>query len=124
MVRTAVTIFLLSAFAIQTFDKVFIIADYYLNTASFRQLCENRARPKMNCNGKCLLMKKISEQEKKEQKNTELKLENKNEVFFFPKYEVSHKNYEPEFQEKPTIPVMGPVTDRSLSVFRPPASLS
>jgi hypothetical protein len=35
----------------------------------------------LHCNGKCQLAKKLKQQEKKEQQNPELKLENKNEIF-------------------------------------------
>jgi hypothetical protein len=75
-------IFLLVAFAAQTFSKAFLVLDYYSNTASFAKDCENKSRPLLNCNGKCLLMKKIKAAEKKEEQNPERKMENKNEIFF------------------------------------------
>jgi len=32
-----------------------------------KNTCENRYRPQMNCNGNCVLMKKLKQQEKEEQ---------------------------------------------------------
>jgi hypothetical protein len=59
---------------------VIIIADYYANTSAFAKNCINKAKPKMHCNGKCQMMKKLQEEEKKDQQNSERKAENKNEI--------------------------------------------
>ncbi|CAN5756158.1 hypothetical protein BH11BAC4_BH11BAC4_22320 [soil metagenome] len=72
------TIFLL-AFASQTFYKAFIIFDYAANTRAYAKNCVNKARPKMHCNGKCQVMKKLQEEERKDAQNAERKSENKNE---------------------------------------------
>lgn len=40
--------------------------DYIIST-----LCENRNRPKLNCNGKCYLAKRIAEAAKQEQRQAE-----------------------------------------------------
>jgi hypothetical protein len=46
-----------------------IVAYYELNKEYIAStLCENKAKPKMQCNGKCYLSKKIKAQEKQEQK--------------------------------------------------------
>lgn len=81
MVRYALTIFLLLSFMVQSFDKLFVILDYQINKSEFLAACVNKARPSMHCNGQCLLMKKIQTKENEKQKNPELKLENKYEVF-------------------------------------------
>ena len=59
----------LLAFASQTFDKVLIMVDYYTNTAAYAKNCVNKARPQMHCNGQCQMMKKLKEEERKEQEN-------------------------------------------------------
>jgi hypothetical protein len=65
-----IAVLLLSvAFLAQTFSKGFIIADYYANTAAYAKNCVNKARPAMHCNGKCQVMKKMQEEEKKEQES-------------------------------------------------------
>ena len=68
------------AFLIQTFSKPFIIADYYANTADYAKNCINKLIPAMHCNGKCQMMKKLQEQEKKDQESSERKSGNKTEV--------------------------------------------
>lgn len=37
----------------------------------------------MHCNGQCILMKKIQQEEKKDQQNPDRKAENKNEIVHF-----------------------------------------
>jgi hypothetical protein len=55
---------------LQTFSVFVIQADYWLNKSYIsKTLCINRDRPKMNCDGKCFLAKKIQAQEKKEQQS-------------------------------------------------------
>lgn len=55
------------------FRPVMPVVDYVLNYDYIRTvLCENKAKPKLSCNGKCHLMKqlaKASEQEDSNQKN-------------------------------------------------------
>ncbi|HTD93497.1 MAG TPA: hypothetical protein VK644_06785 [Chitinophagaceae bacterium] len=55
----------------QMFGREFYYVDYYMDSAAYAKNCVNKARPKMHCNGKCQLMKKIQEQEKKDQENQE-----------------------------------------------------
>lgn len=51
------------------FSRLFIYAGFELNQNYIAStLCENRARPEMNCNGKCYLAKKIKQAEEKEKK--------------------------------------------------------
>jgi hypothetical protein len=81
------TVFLLT-FVAQTFSAPFIILDYYTNTGAYAKTCINKARPKMHCNGKCQVMKKMKEEEKKEQENAERRGSAKSEVLstksFYP----------------------------------------
>jgi hypothetical protein len=80
MFRQITAIFLLIAFAAQIFSKAAVVLDYYANTASYSKNCENKSKPILHCNGKCQMMKKLQEEEKKDQQNPERKVENKNEV--------------------------------------------
>jgi hypothetical protein len=82
MFRQITAIILLTAFLAQTFTGSLIRLDYYLNTSAYAKDCINKARPKMHCNGNCQVMKKIREEEKKEQEHTERKFENKETVLF------------------------------------------
>lgn len=122
MLRNAVAILLLIAFTVQSFSKVFLVINYYANNAAYLKRCVNKATPAMNCNGQCVLMKKIEAQQTKEQKNPELKLENKHEVFFitrnsflYPALAMPQLNY-------PVARSTGRTADFSSSIFRPPLS--
>ncbi len=62
----AISILILLAGA-QTFNKWIVILGYEANKKYIAEnLCENRARPAMKCNGRCFLMKKMKAQEKQE----------------------------------------------------------
>ena len=72
------------------------MADYYTNTSKYAKNCVNKAKPKMNCNGKCQMMKKLEQEEKKDQENPERKAENKNETLlssksFYATVDKTHK---------------------------------
>jgi len=53
----------------QTFSKGMLLISYYANTKAYAEHCINKARPRLHCNGKCQLAKKIQQEESKEQKN-------------------------------------------------------
>jgi hypothetical protein len=49
----------------QTFSKWLIIIDFQMNKAYIaKDLCVNKTKPKMHCNGNCQMMKKMAEEEK------------------------------------------------------------
>jgi hypothetical protein len=121
MFRTITAIILLFAFAAQTFNRSVIILDFYTNQADFVKNCENKAKPKMHCKGKCQMMKKLEQEEKKDQQNPERKLENKNEV-------VSSKSSFATLQTEPiqifnafgSFFITARPIDRSFAIFHPP----
>lgn len=78
--RHITAIIFFAALLAQTFSKSFVMADYYTNTSKYAKNCVNKAKPKMHCNGKCQMMKKLQQEEKKDQENPERKSENKSEV--------------------------------------------
>ena len=48
---------------LQTFSQVVIVAEYYVQKDYIaKNLCENRNKPKMHCDGKCCLKKKLAKQ--------------------------------------------------------------
>jgi len=56
---------LLALLLTQTFSKWLVVLDYNLNKDFIaKNLCINKARPKMHCNGKCQMMKRLAEEEK------------------------------------------------------------
>jgi hypothetical protein len=121
MIRSLAAIFLLFAFASQTFKGYFIMLDYYTHTAAFAKNCVNKAKPTMHCNGHCQMMKKMQAEEQKDEQVPERKFENKTEVF-------SNHSFDYSFEADCTIIASQkvffdknyPVTDRSYSFFHPP----
>jgi hypothetical protein len=66
---------------VQSFNKLFIVLDFQLNRNYIAQnLCENRNKPQMHCNGKCHMMKVMKQEQKKDQDSPERKAENKFEL--------------------------------------------
>ena len=80
MARYLASICLIIAFAAQTFHQGIIVLSYYTNGIVYARTCENKARPTMHCNGKCQMMKKLQEEEKKGEQAPERKLVNNVEV--------------------------------------------
>jgi len=114
-------IFLIVAFTVQTFSSGFVVLDYYSNTASFAQNCENKARPKMHCNGKCQMMKKLKQEEKQDQQNPERKSENKIGVLSSKSFFYSSATVFSSIVTKAAIVEKNyPLTDIAYSFFRPP----
>jgi hypothetical protein len=61
-VAVFILIFLVAA---QTFSKWLIVLEYKVNQDYIaKNLCENRNKPKLHCNGKCQLAKKLTEDQK------------------------------------------------------------
>lgn len=80
MLKRIIAFLLFFAFAMQTFNRAIIMLDYTTNTQAYAKNCENKARPKMHCKGKCQMMKKLKQEEKKDEQNPDRKLENKNDI--------------------------------------------
>jgi len=93
VLKQVIAFVFLTAVAIQTFDRAFIMLDYYTNTSRYAKDCENKAKPQIHCNGKCQMMKKLKQEEKKDQQNPERKSENKKE------YVLSSKSFFPVLSE-------------------------
>jgi hypothetical protein len=80
MFRKITATLLLMAFVAQTFSAPFIRLDYFFNQTDYARNCVNKATPMLHCNGHCQMMKKIREEEKKEQETQERKMGSKVEV--------------------------------------------
>lgn len=120
MFKQFITAILLLTFSAQALCGPFIMLDYFVNTDAYLKKCVNKAKPKMHCNGKCQMMKKMQEQEKKDQQNTERKSGNKVQVLysrsFFSILTVPVIVAIPSFSNT----ISGNPVDRTLTVFRPP----
>lgn len=113
----------LFAFAMQTFSKAVIVVDFYANQDFIaKNLCENKAKPQLNCCGKCQLKKKLNQEEKSDQQNPERKGENKNEVlsskFYTPQVSAFYASVTTTY----SILQIPSITDRASNIFRPPCA--
>src|SRR5262249_35709438 len=77
---------------IQSFSKWIIIAEFniYRNYIA-KRLCENRYRPQMHCNGKCVLMKKMAAEENQSTPAGAVKLSGETGLFLDNHIEYSGK---------------------------------
>jgi hypothetical protein len=121
--KKSVSLIILCAFMLQALYSPFLLLHYYLNTASYEKNCINKAKKWMHCNGKCQLMKKILEQEKKEEKNSEMKFAGKTELISsFTNYLALYKPVLfKSFSNKSRPHNTGSPVDNSLSFFHPPS---
>jgi hypothetical protein len=120
--RQLVALFILTAFLAQTFSKTFVVMDYYANTAAFAQNCENKARPAMHCNGKCQMMKKLKQQEKKEAENAERKGSLQMEVISSKAFFASIPHITTTTQQHFFVRNNNSVHDIAAAIFHPPAA--
>lgn len=57
----------LTGILLQAFGSGWIVISFFANREAITQkYCVNKDKPKMHCNGKCHLMKQLSDKEKKE----------------------------------------------------------
>jgi len=67
MLRRVISFILLLAVVSANFSRLYVYAAFGLNQKYIsKNLCENRNKPWLHCNGKCYLMKKIKQAEEKE----------------------------------------------------------
>jgi hypothetical protein len=108
----------------QAFSKWLIVMEYALNKEYIAQnLCLNKARPRMHCNGKCQLMKKLTEEEKQNGSNQSSQNKSRfQEVLFTslhsvfppdPSLQLIARHYQPYTVRLCTAPSPG--------IFHPPA---
>jgi hypothetical protein len=113
-------ILFLMAFALQTFSKPLLMFDYFANTKAYEKNCVNKAKPTLQCKGKCQMLKKLKQEEKKDQQNPERKAENKNEVLssksFYPTLTVETSTQEIKFP----LSTLGSTKKMSRFLLRPP----
>ncbi|MFM7023048.1 MAG: hypothetical protein ACKOXB_08720 [Flavobacteriales bacterium] len=84
MLQRFLSIFIIVAVLSQGLIKSFILVNYELNkTAITNKYCENKAKPKMHCDGKCHLKKQLKKEEKREKSPLSDNSKEQYEVQFF-----------------------------------------
>ncbi len=121
MLKRYISILLLLAMISAHFSRSFVYAGFEINKSYIvAELCENRDKPSLNCNGKCFLKKKLQAAEEKERKQEMENQRNRFQETLPPKVElpepikIAHaKKVYPQTIIKQTI-------DHSASIFQPP----
>lgn len=68
LLRSLIVIALALSILCQSFSRAIVLVNYHVNKEFIAaNLCENRDKPKMGCEGKCHLKKELAKEEKKEQ---------------------------------------------------------
>lgn len=79
--RLSLVFLVILAVLLQTFRQAEVIFSYHLNKGYITEnLCVNKAKPEMQCNGKCHLKKELKESEESASKNP-VSLKQFNELF-------------------------------------------
>ncbi len=74
----------------------------------------------LHCNGKCILAKRLMQEQKKDQQNPERKLENRTEVFWCSRIQIDIPLFSIPQPNHSNL-LDGELSDRSLAVFHPPS---
>src|SRR6516225_5553937 len=81
---------------IQAFSKWILIIEFDIYRSYIsKNLCENRYRPQLHCNGHCLLMKKMAAEENQSSSAGTLKLNTETFLFIDNHTEYSGKSFNP-----------------------------
>jgi hypothetical protein len=89
VLKYTLVILLFTALIAQTFSRSLAMADYMVNLEAYKKSCINKAKPKLNCNGKCQMLKKMKTQQGETETNAPAPKFNQIEVVlssksFFP----------------------------------------
>lgn len=60
--KFSIVILLFTALLAQSFSRSLALTDYLFNLEAYNKKCINKAKPMLNCNGKCQLLKKTKQQ--------------------------------------------------------------
>lgn len=103
--------------------KLSIYINFLINQDYIAQnLCENKDKPVLKCNGKCQLAKELAKEEKKEKKDNKTNFEDKINYYFCSFDAVVE--LKPVFYEKKEhnpAPVPSNLVGFAASVFHPPS---
>jgi len=83
MWRKSLAAALLISFLLQSFNQTLVLTGFYFNQDYIAKTqCENRYRPQLNCNGKCILAKKLKEADNNNRQNQDKNIEQTLQLFY------------------------------------------
>ncbi|WP_143307116.1 hypothetical protein [Chitinophaga vietnamensis] len=123
MRKHLITAFFLLLWLCQLSGRYLVMLEFYINQSYVAaNLCENRDKPQLHCNGKCHLRKQLSEEEKRNQESPERRAENKSEIFYASCF-IDHLFQPAQFETSNTYTIpnnVGSPVDQPQSIFHPP----
>jgi len=124
MRKQLITVFMMVIWLCQLSGRYLVMFEFYLNQEYVAQnLCVNRDKPQLHCNGKCHLRKQLNEEEKRDQDNPERRAENKSEIFYHPSFAIAAIT--PAYTLLNRIynnpACIGTPVDQAFTIFHPPA---
>jgi hypothetical protein len=123
MLKRTISICLLLALISSNFSRFFIYAGFELNHKYIAEnLCVNKSRPWMHCDGKCYFMRKIKESQDNEKKQERADQKNSYQEGLPVSFAVITPKFKEEILLKITYPrTVTPATiRRSASILQPP----
>jgi hypothetical protein len=85
-----------------------------------KNLCENRYRPMLHCDGKCVLAKKLKQEQKDDQQSPERKMQGKEEVVSSRSFFTASIIQITAGSNAYIVPSDKTIIDRSFDIFHPP----
>ena len=115
-------VLLMVLFSVQAFSKWAWELDYQLNkTYIANNLCINKAKPQLHCNGKCQLAKKLAEDESNSKTSGTASLKNDGSTVFFKQdIEVPDLSLKNSHHKHQSIYSAAPCTAENPGIFHPP----
>ncbi len=117
---------MLIAVLLQTFSAAIAVSEYFANKKFItEQLCENRSRPQLHCNGKCYLKKKLAIESEGQKSEKRSRTTEEVVVLFFEHTEFGVLRGADEVAELPSYRsrIYRLTTGIERSVFHPPSLL-
>ena len=123
-VKNFILIFLAILIIFQSNSQLWLIVNFKLNQDFIaKNLCENRGKPEMNCNGNCCLKKELQKQTKREKKAEGERIKSEQILFVRSQHIVNIKLS--VINKKPSIDnVRSVLKGFGLSIFHPPPFVS
>jgi hypothetical protein len=116
-----ISILLLFSLLLSSFWQSVTLFHYLVNQKYYTEvLCENKAKPKMNCHGKCHLMKEMKEQGKSEQSPNAPTKEKHETLEFFQKETEFVFNSFYELESYISFYLLVKIKSFVFSIFHPP----
>jgi hypothetical protein len=107
----------------QSFNKLGIILAFKINQSYIASaFCENKDKPEMHCNGRCVLAKKLKQAEQNEEKQRAENLEKANVLFFckLNRLEVNESSASPKTSDFNIFYLKFKPSSFTNDIFKPP----